>query len=855
MRNKLRINAWLMLWIFASLWSFQIVQASQPGLDHSAYSSERPASLDPLFAGFGNDGTLSLDFGAGNDQISAIAAGPFDEKLVAVGPANPGWAVSRYLADGGLDPSFDQDGKVTITNGDLDFVTAVAVQPDRKIVVAGSAVSGGDSDFALVRLNPDGSLDASFGGDGIVTTGFGGNDVAYAVAIQADGKIVAGGDTYDCGLFSCDDDFALARYTPDGNLDASFDGDGKVTAGLGEQDAIKALVIQDDGKIVAGGDQWNKAKAAVARFLPNGAPDGSFDGDGLFSTGLVGRGTAMAVQPDHRIVLAGDKGLARLEQDGSLDIAFGKNGLASIGSIPLELIKQVLALPNGKTVIAGLYRDQAEATQGDFGDFGLARLDASGKMDPSFGAGKGFVHNDINPKNSLHIDLLNTLIQLSNGELVAAGAMQVDGASELNDALARYLPDGTLDGPGQVLTKVTDFEGINDQAAAVAVFPNRSLVAAGSADTGPFKRVGVARYTPRGLLDDQFADHGRVRSGVAQHAQAVAVDGGGNILIAASRFSSATDFDFALLKFKPDGSSLAAGFGPNGNGFVTTDLGGTDTANALAALPGGGYAVAGTSGLDFGLVKYSADGLPDTSFDQDGIVTTSFGPGSVDNAYAVLGQPDGKILVAGRSKAAGSENDNFAVARYNLDGSLDTTFDGDGLLTVDLAGESDIARDLALLPDGRILVGGTASLSGLGQMAVVRLNADGSLDSSFNGNGKALIHTGFGDNTAYAVQLLPTGNLAIAGCAANLDLGRNDMAMAILKPDGSLDASFSNDGFETYSLGGASCARDLAYDGQRLILAGYANNGVHDNYALVGVQLVVTRNIQFHLTFLPAVRK
>jgi uncharacterized delta-60 repeat protein len=333
------------------------------------------------------------------------------------------------------------------------------------------------------------------------------------------------------------------------------------------------------------------------------------------------------------------------------------------------------------------------------------------------------------------------------------------------------------------------------------------------------------------------------------------LDSGGNILIAASRFSQDTGFDFTLLKFKSDGSTLAAGFGPDGNGFAATDLGGTDTANALARLPGGGYAVAGSSGLDFGLVRYTADGLPDTNFDQDGIVTTSFGPGSVNVANAVLGQPDGKILVAGRSKASGSENDDFALARYNPDGSLDATFDGDGLATVDLAGESDSAYDLALQPDGKILVAGIASVTGSQQMAAVRLNADGSLDTTFGKNGKTLIHTGFADNNAFALQLLPSGKVALAGCAANLDLGRNDMALALLQPDGQPDPGFSNDGIETYALGGDSCARDLAYDGQRLVLAGYASNGAHDNYALVGVVLLATRNVKFHQTFLPAIRK
>jgi uncharacterized delta-60 repeat protein len=852
-----RLHFIFVLFIFALLWPFRAAQAGQPGANIPAQSPEQPGDLDPFFGGFGSDGTISVDFGSGDGEIQALVAQPWDGKLVAVGFANPGFAVSRFLADGDFDPSFGHDGKVTVSfNGQSAFGYGVALQPDGKILVAGKAVDGGDFDFALARLNPDGSLDNSFSGDGKVTTGFGGEDGAYAVAIQSDGKIIAAGDNDDCGLFSCDDDFALARYTPDGELDTSFDSDGKATAGLGSDDVANAIAIQDDGKIVVGGFHTGSASGpAIARFLSNGSLDKTLDGDGLLSPGIISSESDMIVQPDHKIIIAGEEGVLRLESDGTRDLSFAENGIFWTNYTTLIGSRKLALLPNGKIIVAGVYSDPNEWIKGDLYDFGLVRLDASGRLDKSFGAGTGLVHNDVGPNNSLNIESLDTAIALPDGELVAAGAVQTTRNGVKKYALARYLPDGTLAVPGLVLTKVTDFEGIDDQAFSLAILPDRGLVAAGSADTGPAKRVGVASYTPRGLLDDSFGDHGLVRSGVAGMARAVALDSGGNILIAASRFSQDTGFDFTLLKFKSDGSTLAAGFGPDGNGFAATDLGGTDTANALARLPGGGYAVAGSSGLDFGLVRYTADGLPDTNFDQDGIVTTSFGPGSVNVANAVLGQPDGKILVAGRSKASGSENDDFALARYNPDGSLDATFDGDGLATVDLAGESDSAYDLALQPDGKILVAGIASVTGSQQMAAVRLNADGSLDTTFGKNGKTLIHTGFADNNAFALQLLPSGKVALAGCAANLDLGRNDMALALLQPDGQPDPGFSNDGIETYALGGDSCARDLAYDGQRLVLAGYASNGAHDNYALVGVVLLATRNVKFHQTFLPAIRK
>ena len=134
-------------------------------------------------------------------------------------------------AAGDLDTSFDSDGKVTTEVGStFDVARSVAIQSDGKIVAAGYSDNGSNDDFALVRYNTDGSLDASFDGDGKVTTAIGsGTDQAFSVAIQSDGKIVAAGDSYN----GSNDDFALVRYNTDGSLDTSFDSDGKVTTAIG----------------------------------------------------------------------------------------------------------------------------------------------------------------------------------------------------------------------------------------------------------------------------------------------------------------------------------------------------------------------------------------------------------------------------------------------------------------------------------------------------------------------------------------------------------------------------------------------------------------------------------------------
>src|SRR5262249_51395919 len=175
------------------------------------------------------------------------------------------FAVARYNADGTLDTTFSFDGKVTTDFGGDDRAFSVAIQADGKIVVAGASLTNPGDDFALARYNPDGSLDAGFGTGGKVTTAFGsGLDHANACTIQADGKIVAVGA--DGG------DFALARYNSDGSLDGTFGTGGKVTTDFGGQlEEAFGVAMQADGKIVAAGAA--AGGFALARYYPDGHLD------------------------------------------------------------------------------------------------------------------------------------------------------------------------------------------------------------------------------------------------------------------------------------------------------------------------------------------------------------------------------------------------------------------------------------------------------------------------------------------------------------------------------------------------------------------------------------------------------
>jgi uncharacterized delta-60 repeat protein len=264
--------------------------------------------LDPSFGG--GDGKVFTNLTAGDDYAWALAIQPLDQKIVVVGGAGGSggrFALARYATDGSLDGSFSGDGWVLtdFTNA-YDYVDAVAIQPDGKIVAVGATnYYGSTPRFALARYGTGGGLDATFGGDGKVTTSFGASMAwAFGVAIQEDGKIVAAGQV--------DRNSALTRYLANGALDTTFNGDGRVTTSLGaDWDWADEVMVQSDGRIVVAGT-WapsNDTRFVAARYLSGGTLDGSFSGDGKVATNLSAGtdwGIGAALQPsDGKIVVAG----------------------------------------------------------------------------------------------------------------------------------------------------------------------------------------------------------------------------------------------------------------------------------------------------------------------------------------------------------------------------------------------------------------------------------------------------------------------------------------------------------------------------------------------------------------------
>jgi uncharacterized delta-60 repeat protein len=429
--------------------------------------------------------------------------------------------VRALAADGDLDSSFGANGKV-ITDffGGSDTAKAVVVQSDGKIVAAGFAEGPNDSfrgDFALARYDSNGNLDASFGTNGKVTTDFiGGPDRVNALAVQSDGKIIAAGIAGSTSSVSGTfTDFGLARYDSSGNLDVSFGTNGKVTTDFFHGfDEINAMVLQSDGKIVVAGSASQGINA-----LPHFA-------------------------------------LARYDSNGNLDASFGTNGkvFTNFSSGTSDVASDVafaLAIQgDGKIIAAGF---AFESIEEHFSNFAMARYNSNGSLDASFGI-NGKVITDF----SGGLDVATSIALQTDGKIVLAGFTEMGNQTPSDFALARYDSSGNLDTSFGTNGKViTDFFGQDDRIHAIVLQSGGKIIAAGFASIDPFSGrdsdFALARYDTNGNLDASFSTDGKVTTAFSpgfDRANAVALQTDGKIVAAGSTGGGGDPLDFALARYE-----------------------------------------------------------------------------------------------------------------------------------------------------------------------------------------------------------------------------------------------------------------------------------------------------------------
>lgn len=407
--------------------------------------------------------------------------------------------------------------------------------------------------------------------------------------------------------------------------------------------------------------------------------------------------------------------------------------------------------------------------EGDLGTFAV-QISATSTLDPTFGGGSGKVVYDAGGSE----DNASDVVVLPDGRILVPTWIPSNGG---DFALLRFNSDGSLDTTfGNNGKGLADFSG-SDFAGHIAIDGNGRIIMVGSTRNGSNYDFAVARFNADGSLDGDFSNGGKVISdfgGSGESASAVAVLADGGLLVVGETTIGPGGRDFAIARYKADGSPDSAFSG--GDGLLTTDFGDSiDSARDVALLPGGSFLVAGAAGNDFAIAQYTAAGELDLNFGGGaGLTTIDFG--GVDTGSKVFILPSGKILLVGTSDGS------LALARLNGDGTPDTDFGGgDGRVKIDPPtplGASDI--DAVMQPDGKVLAAGTSN----GDFTLARCNADGTLDMSFHGGWIGTDINGSLD-IAHAIALQANGRIIVAGETGTASNSARDIALVRYSEDSS----------------------------------------------------------------------
>jgi uncharacterized delta-60 repeat protein len=698
-----------------------------------------------------------------------------DNKIIVVGDFTNfnGTAVHdivRLNTDGTLDTDFDTNTGIGFLNG--NGTNEIKIQSDGKIVLGGNFQSFNNiSSNRIVRLNSNGTLDSAF--TTAIGTGF--NFAVQKLAIQSDGKILVGGNftTFNGTTVNY-----ITRLNADGTLDTAFD----TNTGTGFDNLVDALAIQADGKIVVGGafTTFNGTTVGnIARLNTDGTLDTAFNTN--TGTGFSGQVTALAIQADQKILVGGAftvfngttaNFIARLNTDGTLDTAFNTN----TGTGTDDLVDSITIQSDGKILIGGSFSlfDEASSSR-------IARLNSDGTLDTTFttNIGTGF--------ESSFTNFVRGIVVQSNGNIVVGGAFET-----FNKSVAPGVFGLNSDG-----SPIAILNGTNNVVEAIATQSDGKIVLGGSFTTFDGVTANrIARLNFDGTLDSAFST--AIGNGFNRRVRAIAIQADGKIVVVGdltafdvitsnyiARLDSngnldtdftiniGTGFNSAALKLaiQEDGKIVVGGFFTDFNGTTSNRIarlnedGTLDTAFTTNIGTGfnnfvqslaiqydqkivvGGFFTTFNGVTVNRIARLNEDGTLDTTFDTN----TGTGFSSTVNSLAV--QADNKIVVAGQFLTFNGVTVN-RIARLNEDGTLDTTFD-----TNTGNGTAGITRSIVLQSEGKIVLGGSFTTFDITAVAgVVRLNADGILDTAFNTN------TGLGANDEVeALALQPDGKIVVGG--------------------------------------------------------------------------------------------
>ena len=739
---------------------------------------------------------------------------------------------------GSLDPSFGEDGwnAVNASISQSAKARALVVQPDGKAVAVGYASTGNSGinlgSFALVRYMPDGTPDPDFGNGGAVWTAIGTTASIDEVALQSDGRIVVAGSATVDGVSVA----ALARYLPDGSLDAAFGEGGVATSTLGTFGATATgVVVQPDGRLIISGyvhPAEDERAFAVAGFEADGSLDTSFGTGGVSVVEVVeGDGWNfafdIALQPDGRVVAVGHEVVyidgspersilvARFTEDGSADGTFGTDGVVRTDASERdERARAVELQPDGQIVVAA-----GIVAPGNFSglDMAILRYMEDGALDASFGAG-GIVTTEFSSPTSIGA---TDVALLEDGRMLAVATRA--GAGDPDTFLARYNADGTPDltfgEKGRVETNFIP-DGSGD-GTAVAPLANGQFLMAGyvldyaNGGNTALTYLAAARFDADGGLDSGYGNNGAAFVASIgpgpDYVGGFALTADGRAVVAGKAWNGDA-WVLSVARFTADGD-IDASFGTDG--LVTTDLLSDMSLYVVDAevLPNGPVLVAANvrrqgEGWASWIVRYTADGDLDVEWGGTGSVAFPSGGSTNERLTGMALQPDGKVVVA-----SGRANDR--IARYQPDGTLDVSFGTEGVMAI---GVPISIGDLAVQEDGKII----AAISGENGLGTLRLEPSGGFDATYGEGGFALVSVEGSGNHLSEIEIQPDGRIVGGGWAKTND--GTLFALVRFTPQGLPDSSFGTDGLVTTFVGegegGVSNALLLQPDG-RLVSGGW----------------------------------
>ena len=712
------------------------------------------ATFNPLDAGNGQgDGATST--------VRGVALQPDGKALIwgALSMYNyrPSNRIARVQSNGLSDQGFMGPN----LNGDI---YSAAIQPDGKIIAGGDFTTVGSTPLQrLMRLNSDGTRDVSY-----MSPGNGFNGRVHAIAIQSDGKAVIGGafTQYNTTPWN-----GLARMTVNGSID------GSLVTGTGANGIVHVVQVTSTGKILIAGTftSYNGTVSnRIARLNSNGTIDAAFNP----GTGADGTVFTMQLLPDGRILIGGAfdnyngiarNGLALLSADGALDGSFNP-GVGADGNV-FAVARQ----GDGKFLIGGDFANLGGSAQPFLG-----RLNSDGSADTGYAQGTG-------PS----AQVLSLAVRADGTALIGGTFVRYDGI--IVKRFAHLNANGTLD------TAFNPNTGADDIVQAVLVLDNGKIMIGGR-----FKRYnGVecnsfALLNNDGTLDPSFAGG---TGGENEWVHTIVRQPDGKVLVGGGFLTFNGSPRRMIARLNSDGSL--------DQGFVPPSIGTNNTVSDIAVRPDGKILICGTfsniggSGIN-GLALLNTDGSLNTSFNTgiqsvgyavalqvdgkviattfsiprirrfnaDGTSDPSFMPGNGPNSapYDLVVQPDGKIIAVGPFLTNNSVNTG-SIIRLLPDGAVDASFDtgaGPG-------GTFGHSRTVSLLPDGKLMLGGNfTTYNGVARSGLARLNADGSLDLSFDpGTGVQSISW----PNVYSFGSQPDGKLVVAGMFTSYNgTGRNRIA-------------------------------------------------------------------------------